>query len=68
MVVKIYSPRKANRRKSITPMYVLASKSNASDYRRLKNVSAFLKGNDFYDLQAGPSKRPKLSIGLPMKL
>ncbi len=46
----------------------MASKLNDSNYLRLKNISAFLKGNEFYALQAGHSKKPKLSIGLPMKL
>ncbi len=35
----------------------MASKLNASNYSRLKNVSAFLKGNEFYDIQAGHSKK-----------
>ena len=32
---------------------------NASNHSRLKNLSAFLKGNKFYDLQAGHLKKTK---------
>ena len=31
----------------------------ASNYSRLKNISAFLNGNEFYDLQAGHSEKTK---------
>ena len=46
----------------------MASKMNASECKKLQNISAFLKGEAFYDLQAGHVKKAKLFIGLPMKL
>ncbi len=46
----------------------MASKMNPSDYKKLQNISAFLKGQEFYDLQACHSKNTKIVLGLPMKL
>ena len=37
-------------------MYVMTSEVNASDFKRLRNMSAFLKGENFYELASYPTK------------
>ncbi len=46
----------------------MALEMNASDCKKLQNISAFLKGEEFYDLQTGHVKKTQLFIGLTMKL
>ena len=47
----IFTKQGQNKKVNNSNVYVMASKLKASNYLRLKNISAFLKGNEFYDLQ-----------------
>ena len=55
----IFTKQGQNKKVNNSNVYVMASKLTASNYSRLKNISAFLNGNEFYDLQAGHLKKSK---------
>lgn len=47
-------------------VYVMTSEVNATDYKKLQNISSFLKGEEFYHLVADYPKKPNLFSGLPV--
>ncbi len=64
----IFIKESQNKKINDLNVYVMALEMNASDCKKLQNISAFLKGEEFYDLQTSHVKKAKLFIGMPIKL